>query len=77
MQRPNSISAGQRRSSGQKRRKKNVHSMQRFMQPLLDFAGGKGASLSYCQNSAKMSGGCNKAGYEKLIHLVPQTESSI
>ena len=42
-----------------------------------DFRGRKGALLSSHQNSDEMSGGLSKAGFEKLIHLVLQTESSV
>ena len=37
---------------------------------LLDFHGRKGVWLISRHNSAEMSGGLNKAAYEKLIHLV-------
>ena len=48
-----------------------------LMPPPQEFCSGKGAWLSSRQTSAKMSGGLNKVGYEKLIHLVLQTESSM
>ena len=54
------------------------HLFTRFMPPPpRDFRGRKGAWLSSRQNSAKRSGGPNKAGYEKFIHLVSPTESSM